>query len=134
MSMPKPSTAAPMGAFVGGYLQRVVNDRDLTAVDELVSRSYRGSGYGWPPDAQALREFYQWQSETRPDWAIDVQETVEVGGCVVVRAYAGGTIAGDEHGRPLAAPTTRAVEWLAMYRIEDGLITEIQVLGLRNRA
>lgn len=119
--------------FVCDYLQRVVNERDLAAVDELVSPRYRGSGYGWPADVAALRDFYRWQSQTRPDWTIDVQETLEVAGCVVVRAYAGGTIANDEDGRPLAAPTARAVEWLAMYRIEDGLIVEIQVLALRDR-
>lgn len=122
-----------MAAFVRDYLRRVVNARDLTAVDELVSPSYRGGGHGWPPDVRTLRDFYRWQSETRPDWTIDVQQTAEVAGCVVVRAYAGGTIAHDERGRPLAAPTSRAVEWLAMYRIQDGLITEIQVLALRDR-
>ena len=119
--------------FVCGYLQRVVNERDLTAVDEFVSPRYHGSGYGWPADVGALSDFYRWQSQTRPDWTIDVQEAMEVAGCVVVRAYAGGTISNDEGGRPLAAPAARAVEWLAKYRLEDGLIVEIQVLALRVR-
>lgn len=121
-------------ALVRAYLDRVVNQRDLSAVDDLVSPEYLGSGHGWPHDLAALREFYAWQATARPDWSIDVQETVEVGDCVVVRAHAGGTIAGDEHGRPLAAPTHRAVEWLAMYRIEQARIVEIRVLALRDRA
>ena len=133
MSMQAAPTTTPMDAFVRGYLHRVVNTRDLTAVDDLVSPSYRGRGYGWPEDVDALRAFYRWQAGSRPDWTIDVQQTVEVAGCVVVRAYAGGTIADDEQGRPLAAPTQHAVEWMAMYRIENCLITEIEVLALRER-
>jgi hypothetical protein len=119
--------------FVRDYLERVVNERDLSAVDELVSADYRGGGFGWPEDVTALRDFYRWQAASRPDWAIEVQETVEVDGCVVVRAFAGGTITDDEHGRPLAAPAQRAVEWLAMYRLAAGQITEIRVLELRER-
>ncbi|GAC1332015.1 MAG: hypothetical protein NVSMB13_20500 [Mycobacteriales bacterium] len=133
MSAPRMPTEDTMAAFVRRYLHRVVNLGDLSAVEELVSPSYRGGGYGWPGDINALREFYRWQAQTRPDWTIEVQQTVEVGGCVVVRAFAGGTIARDEHGRPLAAPTSRAVEWLTMYRVESEMITEIRVLALRDR-
>jgi hypothetical protein len=115
------------------YLDRVVNARDLGAVDEMVAASYVGSGHGWPADRGALRAFYEWQASTRPDWRIDVQDIIEVDGCVVVRAYAGGTISDDEGGRPLAAPANRQVEWLAVYRLVDGSITEIEILALRAR-
>jgi hypothetical protein len=120
--------------FVRDYLERVVNRQEISALDELVSADYRGGGHGWPRDGTALRAFYRWQAEARPDWSINVQETVEVGDCVVVRAFAGGTIADDEQGRPLAAPTQRMVEWLAMYRIEAQRIFEIQVLALHERS
>ena len=62
-----------------------------------------------------------------------MQETIEVDDCVVVRAHAGGTISADEQGRPLAAPQNKSVEWLAAYRLADGLITRIDVLALRPR-
>ena len=116
-----------------GYLERVVNQRDLSAVDELVDPSYTGSGWGWPVDRDALREFYHWQALTRPDWRIDVQDVISVGSSVVVRAHAGGTISADETGRPLAAPTSGAVEWLAAYSTRDGLITAIDLLAIRDR-
>ena len=127
------SAVTAPAALVREYLHRVVNRHELGAVDDFVSAEYRGSGHGWPSDLTALQEFYRWQVATRPDWLIEVQETVEVGGCVVVRAYAGGAIADLEQERPLAAPTHRAVEWLAMYRVEDERIMEIQVLALRDR-
>jgi hypothetical protein len=56
-----------------------------------------------------LRSFYEWQAATRPDWHIDVQETIEVDDCVVVRAHAHGAISQDETGRPLAA--RRSAPW-----------------------
>lgn len=116
------------GRFVRAYLDRVVNRRDLSAVDELVDPAYRGSGFDWPADREALREFYAWQARERPDWHIDVQETVEVGDCIVVRALAGGTVVED------GTAVRRAVEWLAAYRLAGGRLVEIQVLALKEPA
>lgn len=120
--------------LVRGYIDRVVDRRDLAAVDELVSADCTGAGQGWPATLPELRSFYEWPGKTRPDWHIDVQETVEVDDCVVVRAYAHGTISADEQGRPLAAPHSKSVEWLAAYRLAGGLITRIDVLALRPRS
>lgn len=115
------------GRFVRAYLDRVVNRRDVSAVDELVDPGYHGGGFGWPSDREALRAFYAWQAEERPDWRIDVQETVEVGDCVVVRAHAGGTVV--EQG----VRAWRGVEWLAAYRLVAGRVVGIEVLALRER-
>jgi hypothetical protein len=117
--------------FVRTYLDRVVNGRDAGAVDELVAADYSGGGHGWPATRPDLQAFYEWQARTRPDWHIDVQQTIEVDDCVVVRAYAQGTISQDEQGRPLAAPQASAVEWLAAYRLANGRISRIDVLALR---
>lgn len=119
--------------LVRGYIDRVVNRRDPAAVDELVSVDYTGGGHGWPSTLPELRAFYEWQAHTRPDWHIEVQETIEVDDCVVVRAFAGGTISKDEQGIPLAAPKASAVEWVAAYRLADGQITRIDVLALQPR-
>ncbi len=62
-----------LGQFVRDYLQRVVNQHDMSALDDMVSPDYRGNGLGWPPDIGSLREFYQWQQRWRPDWHIDVR-------------------------------------------------------------
>lgn len=116
------------------YLDHVVNQRELTVVDRMVSPDYRGSGYGWPEDLQALTEFYRWQAESRPTWHIDVQSTLEVGDVVVVHAHAGGTVSSTQIDRPEAATSASAVEWLAAYRFADDLIVEIQVLQVRERS
>jgi hypothetical protein len=123
----------PLGLFVRRYLDAVVNQRDLAALDAMVSADYRGGGHGWPHDLPALRAFYRWQAAARPDWRVEVQETVEVGDCVVVRAFAGGAIAARERHRPEAAPSLDSVEWLAVYRISDELISDIDILAIRGR-
>ena len=113
-----------LGELAAGYIDRVVNRRDATAVDELVSSDYRGSGPGWPTTIEALRRFYEDQRRDRPDWRIDVQESVEVGDSVVLRAYASGTVI--ENG----IEGRKAVEWLTHYRFRSGRISEINVLAV----
>jgi hypothetical protein len=114
----------PLGTFIMGYIERVVNQRDLTAVDDLVSSDYVGSGPEWPTNTDELRRFYVNQMHERPDWHIDVQGTIELGDSVVARAEASGTVAVD--GRRRRA----RLEWLAHYRVVDRRITEINVLAI----
>ena len=120
--------------WVRRYLQRVVNDRDVGAVDELVAPDYAGFGAGWPADRDELRAFYTWQAAYRSDWHIDVKATVEVADWVAVRADAGGSVAFDTANQPLAVPYRRAVEWLAVFRVERGLLVETRILAVRGRA
>jgi predicted SnoaL-like aldol condensation-catalyzing enzyme len=122
-----------LDGWIRRYLERVVNARDVSAVHELVAPDYVGSGLGWAPDRETLREFYAGQAAQRPDWHIDVQETVEVGDWVAVRAHAGGTIAQDEDDQPLETPYQRAIEWLAAFRVVDGQLAETRFLSLRDR-
>ena len=110
--------------LVTGYLERVVNQRDLSGVDDLVDPGYRGSGPGWPSALPALRRFYEEQARLRPDWRIDVLDAVELGDSVVVRAHAHGTaLDGD-------APRRLAFDWLTHYRVVDDRIAEINLLAL----
>jgi SnoaL-like domain len=126
-------TDGPLGRTVRDYLERVVNQRDVTAVDELVAADYQGFGHGWPADVDALRQFYIRQAAFRPDWRIDVQETMELHDVVVVRAHAGGSVSHDAAGAPLEVPYRRHVEWLTAYRLRNGSITEIRLLAMRDR-
>jgi ketosteroid isomerase-like protein len=126
-TLPADDRPSPLGQLVRGYVERVVNQRDLSAVDDLVAADYTGGGYGWPPDLDRLRAFYADQMRDRPDWSISIQETVESGDVVVVRACAGGTVNVD--GRALR----RDLEWLASYRVVNGRISEIRVLSLTPR-
>ena len=113
----------PLGALVTSYIDRVVNQRDLTALDEMVSPDFVGTGSEWASDIGELRRFYESQMHERPDWHIDVHSTLEVGDSVVVRAEAGGRVTGD------GKQSHRRIEWLTHYRVVDGLITEINVLS-----
>ena len=90
---------ALLGNFVRNYIDRVVNRRDVAAVDEFVSPDYVGSGPGWPTSIEELHQLYRTQMRERPDWHIDVQDTVELGDSVVVRALAGGTVTRDGASR-----------------------------------
>ncbi|MFP5220152.1 MAG: nuclear transport factor 2 family protein [Actinomycetes bacterium] len=118
----------PLSTALREYVDRVVNRRDVTGVDDLVSPAYRGSGSGWPEDRTALRAFYEMQYRDRPDWHIDLQETCEVGPSVVARALAGGTVSVDGQRR------RRRVEWLTHYRFEDGRICATNVLDVVQHA
>lgn len=99
------------GRFVRDYVARVVNQRELDALDDLVSPDYPRQRPGWPADINRLREFDEWQARWRPDWRIDGQQTIEVGDCVAVRAFAGATVSHDDDGSPLIKPFRNDVEW-----------------------
>jgi hypothetical protein len=118
-----------MGQFYREYVERVVNQHDISAVDEMVSPDYLGGGHGWAETFEGLREFYGRQSRTRPDWHIDVQETVAVGEWVAVRAFAGGQEAYNDDGSPQSPPFLTSVEWLSVIRVLDRRIAEIRVVS-----
>ena len=116
--------------FIREYIERVVNQHDMSAVDEMVSPDYVGGGYGWAETIQDLREFYGRQNRTRPDWHIDIQETVEVGDWVAVRALAGGQEAYNDDGSPQSPPFLTSVEWLSVFRIVGGRIVETRIVSV----
>ena len=88
----------------------------------MVSSDYVGSSPEWPTHIDERRRFYVHQMHDRPDWHIDVHDTVELGDSVVASAKASGTVAVD--GRP----RRKRLEWLTHYRVVDRRITEINVL------
>ncbi len=96
----------------------------------MVSPSYTGGGHGWADNMEALRAFYDRQNRTRPDWRIDVQETIEVGEWVAVRAFAGGNEAHNEDGSPESPPFLTAVEWLTIFHVVDRKIVESRIISL----
>jgi hypothetical protein len=112
-----------------------VNAHDLEAIDRaldrMVSPDYVGTGSDWrrlAPNFDALREFYLRQAVQRPDWRIDVQDTIEVGEYVAVRALAGGQQTLDDQGAPRQPPFPTAVEWLTVYHVVDRVILDSQVV------
>jgi hypothetical protein len=89
-----------------------------------------GSGNNWPADIVALHEFYRDQVRRRPDWHIEVRETVEVGEWVAVRASAGGTTSFDDLGIALIAPIPKAIEWVALFQVVGGRIVETNLVSV----
>lgn len=121
-----------LGALISDYIMRVVNQHDLSAVDEMVSPDYRGTGSEWQhlaPDFDALHEFYRRQAIQRPDWRIDVQESIEVGEYVAVRALASGKQAFAANGSPRRPPFPTEVEWLTVYHVVKDKIVESWVVS-----
>ena len=117
MAPPEPG---PLGARVLAYLDRVVHRHDLAAVDDEVAPDY--VGHGFPPDRDALRAFYEHQARVAPDWRIDVEDLVEQGDRVAVRAHAHGV----RTERP-GEPVHRNLEWIAIYRFAGDRIAELWV-------
>lgn len=118
-------------AVVLALIDRAVHGRDPSAVDDLVAPDY--AGHGFPADRESLRAFYAWQARTAPDWRIDVEDVVESGDRVAVRAHAYGTRSESAPGVPLPAPAYRDLEWIAIYRVADGRVAEVWV-AVRDRA
>lgn len=113
---------ASLSDLVIAYIDRVVNGRDITGVDQMVAPEYCGTGPGWPSTLGQLRHFYEEQIRERPNWRIEVRQTLELGDSVVVRAHAYGT-AVEEGG-----PRPTALDWLTHYRFVERRITEINLL------
>jgi hypothetical protein len=124
---------ADLGQFIREYIERVVNQHDMSAVDEMVSPDYIGGGYGWAEDVATLREFYDWQSRARPDWRIDIRQTIEVGEWIAVRALAGGKDTCSEDGTP-KPPYVTAVEWLTIFHVVSSRIVETRVISVLDRS
>ncbi|MBA2443928.1 MAG: hypothetical protein H0V49_01175 [Nocardioidaceae bacterium] len=43
--------------FYREYIERVVHQHDMSAIDEIVSPDYVGGGHGWAEQIEDLREF-----------------------------------------------------------------------------
>lgn len=116
----------PLGARVLAYLDRAVHARDLAAVDDCVAPDF--AGHGFPPDRESLRAFYEWQARVAPEWRIDVEDLVEQGDRVAVRAHAYGFRTESEPGVPHER-TWRELDWIAIYRFEGDRIAELWVVS-----
>lgn len=125
----RPVVKGELAQFYRAYVERVVNQHDMSAVDDMVSPDYVGGGQGWAENLEELRDFYRRQNRTRPDWRIDIQETMEVGEWVAVRAFAGGQEANNEDGSPQSPPFLTSLEWLTNVRVVNRMIVEIRLVS-----
>lgn len=86
------------------FVEEVWNGRNYEAAADLYGENYVNSfGTGPPARVEPIRRYHQ----AFPDLHLDVEELIEVGDTVVLRATLRGTDTGGHLGRP---PTGRAVE------------------------
>jgi hypothetical protein len=108
----------------------VVNEHDVSGVDDMVSPDYRGSGSEWQhlaPDFKTLREFYNGKLPNGRTGASTSRRPSSLAN-TSSRAYAHGTEAFDDNGAPRRPPFPTAVEWLAAYHVVGGKIHEGRVI------
>jgi steroid delta-isomerase-like uncharacterized protein len=111
-------------AFVTQYIERVWNQGDRLALDNLTTASFSYRLGEQPPrDRAGLAHFIAVTRAAFPDWRVKIAETVAECDSVAVRWFGEATHQGVFHGIP---PTGRAihVSGINMYRIVDGKIAE----------
>lgn len=112
-------------AKVREYVERVWNQKQLDALDELASPSYRRHlGPSAPAiDRAAQKQRLRGLQASMPDVHFAVDDLIAEGDRVVFRVTVTGTHRGEMFG---VAPTGRSVAYTAIdiLRFEDGLIVE----------
>ena len=82
-----PTQSDGVKALVNQYFQRLLNEKDLSACDEMLSDEY--IDHDAPPDTlpgpQSIKEFVTRFLETYPDMHVDVEDLLVEGNKVAVR-------------------------------------------------
>jgi steroid delta-isomerase-like uncharacterized protein len=111
------------------FIDRVLNDHDLDALDELVAEDFHeqnpppGMGAG----RQGLRDFLASMFAAFPDLRWDVKQSVAADGCVAMWSVWSGTHQGEFMGIP-ATGRAVAVEAWTLDILRDGLLVESRIL------
>jgi steroid delta-isomerase-like uncharacterized protein len=111
-------------AIVREYLKSF-NDRDRDAMGELLAADAIEHGvHGEIHGREAIVDFLAGHFEAFPDYSGTTEQLIAEGDHVTVRYTARGTHTGEYRD---VEPTGETAEWsgIAIYRIEDGQITEI---------
>ncbi len=106
------------------YIEKVWNDADSAALDELTRATFTYSLGGQPPrDRAAMQQFLQAVHSAFPDWRVQVQDVAAEGNLVFARWSGRVTHAGVFQGIP---PTGKQISVCGInaYFIEDGKIAK----------
>ena len=111
------------------FIDRVLNDHDLDAVDELVAEDFHEQNPppGMGPGRQGLRDFLASMFAAFPDLRWEVKQSVAADGCVAMWSVWSGTHQGEFMGIP-ATGRTVAVEAWTLDILRDGLLVESRIL------
>ena len=108
-------------AIVRRFYDRVLNRKQLDAIDALCAPTYHGDAPG--ADRAAFKQFYGRFLAAFPDLRVSFEDVLAEGNRVVVRATARGT----HRGEFLGVPATGAqVSWtgISITRLVDGQIVQ----------
>jgi len=102
-----------------------LNARDFEALDEIIAPNYFRHSYAGPGigSLEELKAYFRDEFVSFPDAFETIEDMIAEGGRVAVRISFRGTQAAPMGQYP-AAGKVMAVDYLAIYRIEDGKIVE----------
>lgn len=109
-------------SLVRGYIERVWNQGDATALGELTAPGFKYNLGGQPArDRSGFEEFLAAMRQAFPDWRVQIDQVVVGTEAVAVRWHGQVTHEGSFRG---IAPTGRTIRVVGInvYTIEDGLI------------
>jgi steroid delta-isomerase-like uncharacterized protein len=128
-------------ALVRRYIEKVWNQADLAALDDLTAPAFTYHLGGQPKrDRAGMRQFIEMAHTAFPDWRVQIIDLIAEGDRVAVRWNGQVTHRGDFHGIP---PTGKqvVVSGINIYHIVEGKVaTEweqtdslglLQQLGIR---
>lgn len=121
-------------SLVSIFIEKVWNNADLAALDELTTETYTYSLGGQPPRNKAsMKQFLQSVHTAFPDWSVHIEDIAAQDDIVAVRWSGEVTHQGVFNGIP-ATGKRISVCGINMYYIEDGKISreweQMDSLGL----
>lgn len=112
------------GSIISNFIEKVWNNADLAALDELATETYEYYLGGQPPrNIAAMKEFLQAVHTAFPDWKVQVENISGDDEYIAARWTGVVTHRGIFQGIP---PTGKRISvcGINMYKIEDGRISQ----------
>ena len=123
-------TASDTRTAVGDFVDRVWNDGDTDALDELTTDGFALHQLvaGETHDREAFAAFVDQLHDAMPDFAIEIDDLVVEGDDAIALLTMGGT---PEKPMQAVQPTGKSfsVDVFHKYRLEDGRIAEVWVMA-----
>ena len=106
-------------AVVLRYMEEVVNQKNLDALDEVMAEDWIAHNPGEPNGREGLRQFFAGMFEQFPEIHADVKRVVAQGDLVVVHSHY--TASEADRGNDWAPNSSATADF---FRLEEGMIVE----------
>lgn len=114
-----PSVEDQNRAVVLRYMEEVVNQKNLDALDEVLAEDWIAHNAGEPNGREGLKQFFAGMFEQFPEIHADVKRIVAEGDLVVVHSHY--TASEADRGNDWALDSGATADF---FRLEDGVIVE----------